>query len=37
MAAITIKNLLTHTAGIPNYTEFPDFMKTRRLKLPPPN
>jgi len=26
--AITIKNLLTHTAGIPNYTEFPDFMKT---------
>ena len=25
---ITIKNLLTHTAGIPNYTEFPDFPKT---------
>jgi CubicO group peptidase (beta-lactamase class C family) len=25
---ITIKNLLTHTAGIPNYTEFPDFTKT---------
>jgi CubicO group peptidase (beta-lactamase class C family) len=25
---ILIKNLLTHTAGIPNYTEFPDFMKT---------
>jgi len=25
---ITIKNLLTHSAGIPNYTEFPDFMKT---------
>lgn len=25
---ITIKNLLTHTAGIPNYTEFPDFSKT---------
>ena len=25
---ITIKNLLTHTAGIPNYTEFPDFVKT---------
>jgi len=25
---ITIKNLLTHTAGIPNYTDFPDFTKT---------
>lgn len=25
---ITIKNLLTHTAGIPNYTESPDFAKT---------
>ena len=25
---ITIKHLLTHTSGIPNYTEFPEFMKT---------
>ena len=25
---ITIKNLLTHTSGIPNYTSFPDFAKT---------
>ena len=28
---ITIKNLLTHTAGIPNYTEFPDFTKTAAM------
>ena len=26
--AITIKNLLTHTSGIPNYTGFEDFEKT---------
>lgn len=25
---ITVKNLLTHTSGIPNYTEFSDFVKT---------
>ena len=25
---ITVKNLLTHTSGVPNYTEFPDFAKT---------
>lgn len=25
---ITIKNLLTHTAGVPNYTDFPTFAKT---------
>lgn len=25
---ITIRNLLTHTSGIPNYTSFPDFAKT---------
>ncbi len=24
----TIKNLLTHTAGVPNYTDFPTFAKT---------
>ncbi len=30
---ITIKNLLTHTSGIPNYTEFPDFAKTTILPI----
>lgn len=28
---ITIKNLLTHTSGIPNHTEFDDFNKERRV------
>ncbi len=28
---ITVKNLLTHTAGVPNYTGFPDFAKTAVL------
>jgi len=28
---ITIKNLLTHTSGIPNHTEFEDFNKERRV------
>lgn len=28
---ITIKNLLTHTSGIANYTDFPDFAKTTIL------
>lgn len=28
---ITIKNLLTHTSGIPNHTEFEDFKKERRV------
>jgi len=28
---ITIKNLLTHTSGIPNHTEFEDFNKGRRV------
>jgi CubicO group peptidase (beta-lactamase class C family) len=27
---ITIHHLLTHTSGIPNYTSFPDFLKTLR-------
>lgn len=26
---ITIKHLLSHTAGIPNFTNFPDYMKTK--------
>jgi CubicO group peptidase (beta-lactamase class C family) len=26
---ITIHHLLTHTSGIPNYTDFPDFAKTK--------
>jgi CubicO group peptidase (beta-lactamase class C family) len=28
---ITVKNLLTHTAGVPNYTSLPDFAKTAAL------
>ncbi|MEZ5426063.1 MAG: serine hydrolase [Pyrinomonadaceae bacterium] len=28
---VTVKNLLTHTSGIPNYTSFPDFAKTAVL------
>jgi CubicO group peptidase (beta-lactamase class C family) len=28
---ITIRHLLTHTSGIPNYTSFPDFAKTSVL------
>lgn len=28
---ITIRQLLTHTSGIPNYTSFPDFAKTAML------
>jgi len=31
--AITIKHLLTHTSGIPNYTSFPDFGKTAVLPV----
>src|SRR6478672_5373400 len=31
---ITIRNLLTHTSGITNYTEFPDFAKTAILPTP---
>ena len=31
---LTIRNLLTHTSGITNYTEFPDFAKTAILPTP---
>jgi CubicO group peptidase (beta-lactamase class C family) len=32
---ITVKNLLTHTSGIPNYTSFPEFAKTAVLPTLP--
>lgn len=32
---ITIRNLLTHTSGITNYTGFPDFAKTTILPITP--
>ena len=32
---ITIRNLLTHTSGIPNMTEFPDYPKTMSLPSSP--
>ena len=31
---LTIKHLLTHTSGIPNYTSFPDFPKVAVLPTP---
>jgi CubicO group peptidase (beta-lactamase class C family) len=31
---ITIHHLLTHTSGIPNLTEFPDYLKTQALPSP---
>lgn len=33
--AITIRHLLTHTSGIPNFTGFPDYQKTMREPSPP--
>jgi CubicO group peptidase (beta-lactamase class C family) len=33
---LTIKHLLTHTSGIPNYTGFSDFPKVAVLPTPPP-
>lgn len=30
---ITIRHLLTHTSGIPNFTEFPDYEKTMLLSV----
>lgn len=35
-APITIHHLLTHTSGIPNFTSFPDYVKTMMLPSPPP-
>jgi CubicO group peptidase (beta-lactamase class C family) len=32
---ITIHHLLTHTSGIPNFTSFPDYLKTMALPAPP--
>ncbi len=32
---ITIHHILTHTSGIPNFTSFPDYMKTMALPSPP--
>lgn len=31
--AITVEHLLTHTSGIPNYTSFPDFLKTLPVRV----
>lgn len=32
---VTLHHLLTHTAGIPNFTSFPDYQKTMALPSPP--
>jgi CubicO group peptidase (beta-lactamase class C family) len=33
--AITIHHLLTHTSGIPNFTDFPDYRRTSATPSPP--
>lgn len=33
--AITIHHLLTHTSGVPNFTSFPDYVKTMVVPSPP--
>lgn len=34
--AITIKHLLTHTSGLPNYTTFPDIARLKAMGTTPP-
>lgn len=34
-SGITIHHLLTHTSGIPNFTSFPDYVKTMMIASPP--
>jgi CubicO group peptidase (beta-lactamase class C family) len=33
---ITVRHLLSHTSGIPNYTSIPDFGKIQVMSIPPP-
>jgi len=33
---VTLHHLLTHTSGIPNFTDFPDYVPTMTLPSPPP-
>lgn len=34
--SVTIRHLLTHTSGIPNFTSLPDFEKIQIMRIPPP-